>query len=119
VKGVSALAQSEQLKGLKWLSLTGSGELDGEALAVLAEGRLALERLYLSGSCSSRASRMASEIWSATLSGCPLDTDSEVKRDRGMDGVVRWVSADSRNGCGAGKALPGSQPDSRPLIGER
>jgi uncharacterized protein (TIGR02996 family) len=47
VKGVSALAQSEQLKGLKWLSLTGSGELDGEALAVLAEGRLALERLYL------------------------------------------------------------------------
>jgi hypothetical protein len=26
------------------------------------------------------ASRMASDIWSATLSGCPSVTDSEVKR---------------------------------------
>ena len=31
-------------------------------------------------SCASMASRMASEIWSATLSGWPSDTDSDVKR---------------------------------------
>ena len=34
----------------------------------------------LSGSSASTASRTASEIWSATLSGCPSVTDSEVKR---------------------------------------
>ena len=33
----------------------------------------------LSGSFSSIASRTASEIWSAILSGCPSETDSEVK----------------------------------------
>jgi hypothetical protein len=32
------------------------------------------------GSCAKIASRMASEIWSATLSGWPSETDSEVKR---------------------------------------
>ena len=31
------------------------------------------------GSCSSTASRIASETWSAILSGCPSVTDSEVK----------------------------------------
>src|SRR3954465_5722380 len=31
-------------------------------------------------SCASRASRIASEIWSATLSGWPMVTDSLVKR---------------------------------------
>ena len=31
------------------------------------------------GSWVRMASRMASEIWSATLSGCPSDTDSDVK----------------------------------------
>jgi hypothetical protein len=29
-------------------------------------------------SCVSITSRTASEIWSATLSGCPSETDSEV-----------------------------------------
>src|ERR671934_1276532 len=32
------------------------------------------------GSSASTASRTVSEIWSATLSGCPSVTDSEVKR---------------------------------------
>src|SRR5512136_602006 len=31
-------------------------------------------------SCSMMASRMPSDIWSQTLSGCPSVTDSEVKR---------------------------------------
>jgi hypothetical protein len=31
-------------------------------------------------SCSRIESSIASEIWSATLSGCPSETDSEVKR---------------------------------------
>src|SRR5690606_649096 len=38
-------------------------------------------------SCRSRSSRTASEIWSATLSGWPSETDSEVKmnsRDMGL-----------------------------------
>jgi hypothetical protein len=34
----------------------------------------------LRGSCLKIASRIASEIWSATLSGWPSDTDSDVKR---------------------------------------
>ena len=33
----------------------------------------------LFGSSSSKASRMASEIWSEILSGCPSVTDSDVK----------------------------------------
>ena len=33
----------------------------------------------LCGSCVSRASSTASEIWSQTLSGCPSLTDSDVK----------------------------------------
>ena len=32
------------------------------------------------GSCARMASRMASEIWSATLSGWPSDTDSDVNK---------------------------------------
>ncbi len=43
-----------------------------------------------SGSFSSMASRMASEIWSAILSGCPSDTDSEVNR-------VYWFITMPRN----------------------
>src|SRR6266542_2249804 len=35
-----------------------------------------------SGSSARTASRTASEIWSASLSGCPSVTDSEVKRYR-------------------------------------
>jgi hypothetical protein len=34
------------------------------------------------GSSARMASSTASEIWSATLSGCPSVTDSEVKRER-------------------------------------
>ncbi|KAG5583011.1 hypothetical protein H5410_053638 [Solanum commersonii] len=34
----------------------------------------------LSGSCSRQASRMASETWSQSLSGCPSLTDSEVNK---------------------------------------
>src|SRR6478736_9735941 len=36
------------------------------------------------GSCSSIASRMASEIWSQILSGWPSVTDSDVKRVRSL-----------------------------------
>ena len=31
-------------------------------------------------SCAKIASNTASDIWSASLSGCPSETDSEVKR---------------------------------------
>ena len=34
----------------------------------------------LFGSCARIASRIASETWSAILSGCPSDTDSDVNR---------------------------------------
>src|SRR3954452_8695827 len=40
------------------------------------------------GSCSSRASRMASDTWSAILSGWPSVTDSEVKVQRVMGGFL-------------------------------
>src|ERR1700722_16941325 len=43
----------------------------------------AATRLY--GSCSRQASRMASETWSAILSGWPSVTDSEVKRKRSLN----------------------------------
>src|ERR1700678_1320391 len=35
----------------------------------------------LKGSCARQASRIASEIWSAILSGCPSVTDSDVNRN--------------------------------------
>src|ERR1700733_3243804 len=35
----------------------------------------------LKGSCARQASRIASEIWSAVLSGCPSVTDSDVNRN--------------------------------------
>ncbi len=34
------------------------------------------------GSCASMASRTASEIWSHILSGWPIETDSDVNRER-------------------------------------
>ena len=40
------------------------------------------------GSCASIASRTASEIWSHILSGWPIETDSEVKRDRA---AIGWL----------------------------
>jgi hypothetical protein len=42
------------------------------------------------GSSAMTASRMASEIWSAILSGCPSVTDSEVKR---CEPLSFWSSA--------------------------
>src|SRR5919205_2280932 len=44
-----------------------------------------------SGSLSSRASRIASLIWSQILSGCPSVTDSEVK-SRSAEGADPWDS---------------------------
>src|SRR5919107_3416804 len=44
-----------------------------------------------SGSLSSRASRIASLIWSQILSGCPSVTDSEVKSRR-AEGTDPWDS---------------------------
>src|SRR6476469_1500580 len=38
----------------------------------------------LVGSCDRQKSRTASEIWSATLSGWPMDTDSLVNRKRSL-----------------------------------
>ena len=49
VKGASALAQSENLTGLRMLSLTGSVDLEGEGLAALVQGRLRPEWLFLTG----------------------------------------------------------------------
>src|SRR5271156_1841171 len=40
----------------------------------------------LAGSSRRQASRIASEIWSAILSGCPSVTDSEVNRKRLVSG---------------------------------
>src|SRR5690554_4653411 len=44
-------------------------------------------------SCSSRASRMRSEIWSQILSGCPSVTDSEVNRRSGevIEALPGWT----------------------------
>src|SRR5438270_4491397 len=42
----------------------------------------------LTGSSVRQASRMASEIWSAILSGCPSVTDSEVNKRRFLDGTL-------------------------------
>src|SRR5437588_11207927 len=43
----------------------------------------AATRLY--GSCSRQASRIASDTWSAILSGWPSVTDSEVNRKRSLN----------------------------------
>ena len=50
------------------------------------------------GSCCKWASRMASETWSAILSGWPSPTDSEVKRKALMGGeeMYFWVQTKSR-----------------------
>src|SRR5580693_8644792 len=42
----------------------------------------------LKGSCARQASKIASEIWSAILSGCPSVTDSEVNRKRLVAGKL-------------------------------
>ena len=48
----------------------------------------------LVGSSARQASRMASEIWSAILSGCPSVTDSEVNRKRFFAGKLVLSSGD-------------------------
>jgi hypothetical protein len=48
----------------------------------------------LRGSWVSMASRIPSEIWSATLSGWPSVTDSEVKRCRSLMGLVSCAFLD-------------------------
>src|SRR3990172_2161674 len=50
-----------------------------------------LERL----SCARMASSIASEIWSATLSGWPSETDSEVKRKL----LMPWQFLVDKKGC--------------------
>jgi hypothetical protein len=46
-----------------------------------------------SGSLAKKASRIASEIWSATLSGWPSDTDSEVKNKTYIDlNIIKMIS---------------------------
>jgi len=50
VSGISAVLGSERLGGLRTLSLTGGSEqLEDEAFGVFSEGRLQLERLFLTG----------------------------------------------------------------------
>src|SRR6202142_1453774 len=43
------------------------------------------------GSASMIASRIASEIWSATLSGCPSETDSDVKEKLVLMSLKSWL----------------------------
>src|SRR5947209_6841782 len=50
------------------------------------------------GSCSSRASRMASDTWSAILSGWPSVTDSEVKVQRVMGELLLSALCQPRRG---------------------
>src|SRR3954452_10714708 len=65
------------------------------------------------GSCSSRASRMASDTWSAILSGCPSVTDSEVN--------VHFVTASSLLVIGSvdGRRRVEHGHGHLPLVGER
>src|SRR3954462_8836575 len=69
----------------------------------------AATRLY--GSCSRQASRIASDTWSAILSGWPSVTDSEVNRKRSLNfaflpiqGLIEMLVQDSRD-------LPELSPD--------
>ena len=50
---------------------------------------------WASGSCAMISSRMASAIWSQTLSGCPSVTLSDVTRRDGllMKVMVMWMSS--------------------------
>src|SRR5580765_6652527 len=55
----------------------------------------------LAGSSRRQASRMASEIWSAILSGCPSVTDSEVNRTRFVGKLISPKGVSSRAMRGA------------------
>src|SRR3954471_7283822 len=50
------------------------------------------------GSSASKASRTASEIASATLSGWPSVTDSDVKRQRSYTAIPHWGSERKKRG---------------------
>src|SRR5437773_2853784 len=53
------------------------------------------------GSSRRTASKIASEIWSAILSGCPSVTDSEVKKGfplLSINALLAWVEAGSKRG---------------------
>src|SRR5438552_3026697 len=52
-----------------------------------------------SGSPPRMASRTASEIWSASLSGCPSVTDSEVKRYRALIRRILAAAPDTTGPC--------------------
>src|SRR5271169_6109693 len=53
----------------------------------------------LFGSSRRQASRMASEIWSAILSGCPSVTDSEVNKKRLVAGNLVSPQGDFEPTC--------------------
>src|SRR5680860_1653494 len=73
-----------------WASVVSSPEMT--AMPVLTSVSQATREF---GSCSRQASRIASEIWSAILSGWPSVTDSEVKRCSTSASFSDWViSAD-------------------------
>src|SRR4051795_2050357 len=84
----------------------------------------------LAGSCLRIASRIASEIWSATLSGWPIETDSLVNRcvlrrnwedtliDSGQKGNAPVRRTPCGRGVGRGKECsgrPGGEQDAPPL----
>src|SRR5687768_8271962 len=72
---------------MRWIVFRATASKFTRALVVISPA--STTRLFLTsvsaatrerGSCARIASSTASEIWSATLSGCPSDTDSEVNR---------------------------------------
>jgi uncharacterized protein (TIGR02996 family) len=85
VEGIRAVLGSEKLTGLRSLSLTGSEELDDEALAVFEESRLTLERLYVTGclALEEGLSPLAEAEWLRPLKLLALNrnglTDKDVK----------------------------------------
>src|SRR6266850_1420712 len=73
---------------MRWMVLRATASKFTRALVVISPA--STTRLFLTsvsaatrerGSWARIASSTASEIWSATLSGCPSDTDSEVNRN--------------------------------------
>src|SRR5215469_18829161 len=68
----------------------------------------------LTGSSARQASRIASEIWSAILSGWPSVTDSEVNKKRFLDGKL-CLSFNGMRECSA-RPAPGV---AAPFLGER
>src|SRR5579863_4501221 len=67
----------------------------------------------LVASSARQASRMATEIWSAILSGWPSVTDSEVNKIRFLDGKLVWllcsVGTRPRSAAGGDSGLSGTE----------